>query len=102
MLKTILSGLLITAFFLPTVTALDWRVVCNDSENLHRYMEFTSCNATACETYNISQYTNCTFGCDNVTNQCAPDPVNLNLWFGFGILGLLMAIGVIGRLVKWW
>jgi len=90
---------LIPFFLLLTncLALLEPRIVCNDSEYLHEFSEFTACEGNNCTDYNYSQYRNCTYGCDNVTNSCRSSPITeYSMYFGIMAL-LLIASGVIIR-----
>jgi len=91
---------LIFLLSIPIVYAFDWEITCQDNATLKRYMNFTSCNSTACEYYNITQLKECEFGCDNVTNICRePAMMEYSIYFAV-IIVILISSGLILRLFK--
>jgi hypothetical protein len=90
--RTIAMVFTLAIAMIPIATAFDWEYTCNSSTTAKKYMEFTSCNATSCEDYNITQYYNCTYGCDNVTKVCQDSPFQTNLYIIIGIVVLMILV----------
>lgn len=70
---------------------------CLDNITLQRNINYTFETDVNVKNLTITKNEDCQYGCDNVTNTCAPDPVSMNLWFGGGMLALLFIIGLIIR-----
>lgn len=104
MLKLVL---IISLFLIPSVLAFDWQYSCEDNQRLKKYMAFTSCNSTACENYNITQYVNCStnnnlaLSCDNSTNQCKPNIIYQNSFYFLIIIGITILVGISAKVLKW-
>lgn len=76
------------------VNALTWETECNDTSKLRYYMTFQTCEGGNCTDYNITQYRNCTYGCDLQTQSCTPTPINQMALFS-GVFILIGFIAVI-------
>jgi hypothetical protein len=104
MLKLVL---ILSLLLMPSVLAFDWQFSCNDSQTLKKYMAFQSCNSTACENYNITQYVNCSvlnnlaLSCDNSTNSCKPNIVQQNSYYFIIIIVIAIAIGIVTKVLNW-
>ncbi len=77
----------------------------------HAYSQDYFCinNQTKQRSYNISIGDNefpivrtelCSWGCDNVTNSCSPNPFDLYKNYGLGLLVLFIALLIIIRLTR--
>jgi len=98
------SLLLIICFFILFITntnALTWETVCNDTSKLRYYMTFQTCESNNCTDYNITQYRNCTYGCDNSTNSCKPNIVESNAYYFLIIVAIVILVGVCAKVLKW-
>jgi hypothetical protein len=97
MLKKMVFITLILLLSIPFINALTWETECNDTQKLRYYMTFSTCENNNCTSYNITQYRNCTFGCDSVTNICSPSPSNVNFTFLiiFGSFSIILIVIVI-------
>ncbi len=73
---------------------------CLDNTTLQRNMNFSFETDTAVKNLTITKNEDCRWGCDNVTNTCAPDPVTMNMLFGGGLMALIGIIALIVRRIK--
>lgn len=78
---------------LPDTLAFEWEITCQDNTTLRKFMNFTSCNATACEQYNISQFSSCEFGCDTTTETCRKAKIYEYADYFTAIVVLLTIVG---------
>lgn len=92
-------------FVFDAVFGIQYREVCDDTSNLRRFMNFTTCerNSTGysiCTDYNFTQLKECEFGCDNITNTCRESQITEYGNFFFYLILIIIGIGVIIALYK--
>ncbi len=70
---------------------------CKDNTTLVKNHTFTFCEGTKCETYSIFEEIKCDWGCDPVTNSCAPNPFYKWLMVVGIIAGIFLVVIFIWR-----
>lgn len=96
--KSIISVVMFFFLLMPiSVVAISQR--CVDNTTIERAYNYTFIMDGNPMDMNVTRQENCPYGCDNVTDTCAPNPAELTYGFTFLILGLLFVVGVI---VKVW
>ena len=95
MRNTLLIAFMGFIIIIGSVTALQYRDVCNDNQTLNKFMNFTACENVTCIDYNFSQLVQCQFGCDNSTNACRQAPIQEYGIYFIGIIAILISLGVV-------
>jgi len=97
-MKRVIAAVMVLLFIGTPVLATTRQ--CLDNATLQKTYNYTIVISGQTETITINREEDCQFGCDNVTHNCAPDPVMLNYVFGGGILLLLFVIALIARFMR--
>lgn len=67
---------------------------CLNNDTLAYEVNYTFATDTQAKNLTITKMKDCAYGCDNVTNTCAPSPTDLSMYYGLGIVGVMMIVGI--------
>jgi hypothetical protein len=73
-------------------------VICKDNQTLLTTDIFIINGVTQ----NLTVPTTCQFGCDQLNNQCNPDPTNQTIWDILIFVGIIIFLVVITKLLRLW
>jgi hypothetical protein len=72
----------------PSALAID--SVCRDASTLRIPWNYTFIHETAQHNLTVYKDMPCAYGCDNVTNRCAPNPVELNAYAIIAVVAIII------------
>jgi len=88
------------ALILGTPAFAEMSQQCIGNITLQRDLNYTFNTGSSLKNLTITKQEDCLYGCDNVTNRCAPNPAELTWQFGIAVLGLLFVIGLIVKVLR--